>query len=265
MKAFDDKCDKIKEIKEIKEIKGRIHSIETFGTVDGPGVRYVVFFQGCPLRCKFCHNPDTWNTDGGNEMTAEEVLDGYFRNKEFYRGGGLTATGGEPLLQLNFLTELFKKAREKGIHTCLDTSGAVYTEGKRALYEELLRFTDLVLLDIKHTDETAHRELTGVSGKNTLKFLDLLEENNTDFIIRHVIVPGITYNKKNLFYLGRLIGRYRNLKGVEVLPYHDLGVKKYEKLGIDYPLEGVKPLSKEEARAARSVILKGIEEIRRAL
>lgn len=165
-------------------------------------------------------------------------------------------------MQLEFLTELFEKAEDKGIHTCLDTSGACYTEEKKEEYERLFNSTDLVLLDIKHSDEAEHIKLTGRSGKNNLEFLKALEENNIPFILRHVIVPGITFNRKNLYNLGLLIGRFKNLKGIEVLPYHNMGLKKYESLGIDYPLKGVKPLTKEDAKGARAVILSGVKAAR---
>ncbi|MCD7777307.1 MAG: pyruvate formate lyase-activating protein [Clostridiales bacterium] len=246
----------------MKNSKGRIHSTESFGTVDGPGIRFVVFFQGCPMRCKFCHNPDTWNPEGGEEKTADELLAEYDRNKEFYKKGGITATGGEPLMQLDFLTELFEKAKQKGIHTCLDTSGAVYIEAKKAEYKRLFEVTDLVLLDIKHSSETEHINLTGMSGKNNLDFLAALEENSVPFILRHVIVPGITFNKKNLYNLGRLVGCCKNLKGIDVLPYHDMGIKKYESMELEYPLKGVKTLTKADAEGARAVILSGIKAAR---
>ncbi len=245
-------------MKSSEGLKGRIHSVESFGTVDGPGIRFVIFFQGCPMRCKFCHNPDTWDSSGGDEKTVSELLSEYDRNREFYKNGGLTATGGEPLMQLEFLTELFEKAKDRGINTCLDTSGACYTEEKKAEYERLFKATDLVLLDIKHSDEEGYKSLTGMSGRSNLAFLKVLEENNIPFILRHVIVPGITYNKKNLYNLGLIAGGCKNLKGIDVLPYHDMGIKKYEALGLDYPLKGVKPLTKAEAAGARAVILSGV-------
>ena len=149
---------------------GHIHSTESFGTVDGPGVRFVIFFQGCPMRCKYCHNPDTWAFSGGSEMTADELLEGYERNKDFYKGGGITATGGEPLMQLPFLTELFEKAKKRGIHTCLDTSGIAYSEKKQKEYEALFAVTDLVLLDIKHSMPEGHVLLTSQSQEPVLAF-----------------------------------------------------------------------------------------------
>ena len=242
--------------------KGRIHSTESFGTVDGPGVRFVVFFQGCPMRCLYCHNPDTWIMDGGTEMTAEELLLEYRKNKAFYRTGGITATGGEPLMQLAFLTELFAKAKNEGIHTCLDTSGIVYRKSRSGEFQELFRNLDLVLLDVKHSTEEEHRALTGQSREHILEFADALEKAGIPMIVRHVIVPGITDDEEHLLRLGREIGRYRNLKGLEVLPYHTMGKVKYEKLGIPYPLESVESMDAAKAKEARAVILRAIREVR---
>ncbi len=168
---------------------GNIHSTESFGTVDGPGVRFVIFFQGCPMRCLYCHNPDTWNAKGGSRMTADELLELYEHNKTFYRNGGITATGGEPLLQLSFLTELFEKAKERGIHTCLDTSGIVYRKERQEEFEHLFRVTDLVLLDLKHSDPQGHKDLTGQEQAPVLEFAKALENAKIPVIISHVVVP----------------------------------------------------------------------------
>lgn len=241
--------------------KGRVHSIESFGTVDGPGVRLVVFFQGCPMRCLYCHNPDTWAVDGGSEMTVEEILAAYDRNKSFYRGGGITATGGEPLLQLPFLTALFQAAKEKGIHTCLDTSGIVYRDSRRAEFEELFRCTDLVLLDIKHADPAGHEKLTGHGQAPVLAFAQALSEAGVPMVVRHVVVPGLTDSEAELRALGRLLAPLRSLKGLDVLPYHTMGKAKYDALGMAYPLEGVPPLEKTRAKEARQIIL---DELARA-
>ncbi len=229
---------------------GKIHSIESFGTVDGPGIRLVVFFQGCPLRCLYCHNPDTWDFRSGMEMTSEEILSRYEKNRNFYRNGGITATGGEPLMQLPFLTELFQKARKKGIHTCLDTSGILYRKEKKTEYQKLFEVLDLVLLDIKHSDPERHKALTGKELSPVLAFAGALEEAAIPMVIRHVAVPGLTDTDKELEELGELIGGFKNLKGLEVLPYHTLGLPKYEALGLSYPLKGVPDMSPERARAA---------------
>ena len=247
---------------------GYIHSIESFGTVDGPGLRFVVFTQGCPMRCKYCHNPDTWEPGKGMRMSAREILNEYMRNKTFYARGGITVTGGEPLAQIDFLLELFALCKEQGIHTCIDTSGATYREGESAYNEKLDRLmglTDLVMLDIKHIDAAAHRELTGLPNEGILAFAGYLEKRNVPLWVRHVLVPGITDDEAALFRLGRFIGGLANLKALDVLPYHTMGKAKYEQLGIAYPLEGVEPATREQASAARAVIVQGIRSARAQL
>ncbi len=246
-------------------MKGFIHSVETFGTVDGPGVRMVVFFQGCPMRCLYCHNPDTWEAKRGTQMDAEELIALYRKNEAFYSKGGLTVTGGEPLLQLPFLVELFALAKEHGIHTCLDTSGATYLPDhaeQRALLDRLLQNTDLVMLDIKHIDPEKHRRLTGMDNDRILAFTRLLDEKGIPLWIRHVVVEGYTDDPAELAALGRFIGSLHMVKALDVLPYHTMGTAKYEKLGITYPLEGVPALTKEAAAVARGYILEGIREVR---
>lgn len=238
-------------------MEGYIHSLESFGTVDGPGVRYVVFFQGCPMRCKYCHNPDTWNMTDGTRMETDDIIGKFERNKSFYRTGGITATGGEPLLQIEFLTELFTKAKERGIHTCLDTSGILYDEENEELmqkFEKLFPVTDLVMLDIKHMEEEAHRELTGHSNRNVFAFAKALERAKIPVWIRHVVVHGITYDEKELTELGTYIRTLTNFEKLEVLPYHSMGKVKYENLGIEYPLGETPQLTKAEAARAREII-----------
>ena len=243
-------------------LKGYIHSTESFGTVDGPGIRFVVFMQGCPLRCKYCHNPDTWALSGGTETTAEQLLTEYDSCREFYREGGITVTGGEPLMQTDFVTELFELARERGIHTCLDTSGITFSGENTAKFDRLMGVTDLVMLDIKHIDSGLHRELTGHGNENILAFARYLAEKNVPTWIRHVVVPDITTDEKWLYQLGRFIGGLKNVKALDVLPYHDMGVHKYEALGIEYPLKNVPPLEKEQAVEAKKHILRGIRDVR---
>ena len=258
---------------------GKIHSIETFGTVDGPGVRFVVFFQGCPMRCLYCHNPDTWQADGGTEMTAEELLARYLRNASFYKTGGITATGGEPMLQLEFLTELFSRAKERGIHTCLDTSGIFFpaetepgaggktetgetepgVRGKTEDIDRMLAVTDLVMLDIKHIREEEHRKLTGHSNRNVLAFARYLEKKQIPVWIRHVVVPQVTLDETALTELGRFVGGLSNVEKVEALPYHALGKVKYENLGMDYVRKDMPQLTKEELRYAEDIIKKGMK------
>jgi len=247
---------------------GFVHSIESFGTVDGPGIRLVVFLQGCPMRCKYCHNPDTWQAGKGMRVSVDEILAQYDRNKQFYVRGGITVTGGEPLMQIDFVLELFEAAKRKGIHTCIDTSGVTYRPGKSEYNDKLdalLGHTDLVMLDIKHIDSAAHRELTGFANEGILAFAKLLEEKNVPVWIRHVVVPGITDGEEDLRALGRFIGGLSNVKALDVLPYHTMGESKYEALGMTYPLAGVPALPKERAAQAREIILSGVREGRKAL
>lgn len=244
---------------------GRIHSIESFGTVDGPGVRMVVFFQGCPMRCQYCHNPDTWELAGGSLMTVEEILKQYESSRHFYRGGGITATGGEPLMQLDFLTQLFEAARKKDIHTCLDTSGITFNRSNEEYskkIDRLLASTSLVMLDIKQINDIRHKPLTGHSNVAILDFARYLDEKEIPVWIRHVVVPGITDESADLYHLGRFIGQLKNVKALDVLPYHDMGKVKYESMGMDYPLKDVPPLSKEDALSAKKIILTGIRDAR---
>lgn len=241
---------------------GKIHSIETFGTVDGPGVRFVVFFQGCPMRCAYCHNPDTWRIEDGQEMTVEEILSRMVRNLAFYRTGGITATGGEPMMQPAFLTELFKRAKERGIHTCLDTSGVLFTgdDETREQIDTILSVTDLVMLDIKHIRAKPHRDLTGRDNADILAFAQYLDRKNKPVWIRHVVVPGITFEQQYLTDLGRFIGTLSNVEKLEVLPYHALGKVKYDNLGMDYVLKDTPQLSKAEAAEAEEYIRAGMAE-----
>lgn len=242
---------------------GKIHSIETFGTVDGPGIRFVVFMQGCPMRCLYCHNPDTWDTSVGEEIGADEILRRYDRYRNFLKNGGLTVTGGEPLGQIDFVTELFRRAKEKNIHTCLDTSGITFSPNMREKFDALIENTDLVMLDIKHIDDAEHKKLTGRSNAPVAEFAEYLDEKNAPVWIRHVLVPGITDGEKHLKELGSFIGGLKNVKALDVLPYHDMGKGKYEALGLDYPLKDTAPATKEEARRAREIILRAISEKRR--
>lgn len=242
-------------------MKGFIHSQESFGTVDGPGLRYVVFMQGCPMRCKFCHNPDTWQINVGKEMNAQEIIDHMKNNISFYYNGGLTVTGGEPLLQMDFLLELFKLAKKENIHTCIDTSGITYHPDNKKI-DELMEYTDLVLLDIKHINSIKHQELTKHDNHNILAFAKYLETKNIPLWIRHVVVPTITDSPDDLKELGKFIGTLNNLEVLDVLPYHTMGIQKYKELNLSYPLEGLKSLSEEKAVEARKIILEGIKEVR---
>ena len=233
---------------------GKIHSFESFGTVDGPGIRFVVFLQGCPMRCRYCHNPDTWSAEGGIEMSAEDVAREVLRYKNYFADrGGVTVSGGEPLLQLNFVLELFSILKKKGISTCLDTSGICYREGDER-FDRLASLTDLVLLDIKHIDEDAHRALTGQSNKNPLAFARFLDQRGVKMWIRHVLVPDITDDDGALMRLRAFLDTLSNVEKVEVLPYHTMGVQKYHKLGIPYSLEGVQPPAKERVENAKRIL-----------
>lgn len=245
---------------------GHVHSIESFGTVDGPGIRLVVFLQGCPMRCQYCHNPDTWKMGQGTEMTVNQILSQYEKNRSFYHRGGITVTGGDPLVQIEFVTELFTAASRRGIHTCLDTSGITFQPDRPETleaFDRLVSVTDLVMLDLKHIDPEAHKKLTGHPLAPVLAFARYLDERTVPVWIRHVVVPGITQDPDLLYRLGRFIGALGNVKALDVLPYHNMGEAKYEKLGIDYPLKGTPPLSREEAITAKKIILSGIRDTRR--
>lgn len=247
---------------------GFIHSIESFGTVDGPGIRLVVFFQGCPMRCLYCHNPDTWRMADGKPMTVEEILAQFRKNKAFYQKGGITATGGEPLMQLDFLTALFEAAKAEKIHTCLDTSGITFRsedEQLLARFDRLMDATDLIMLDLKQVIPERHTALTGQENAHVLAFARYASDRNKKLWIRHVVVPGWTDDEESLAALGRFMAELKSVKALDVLPYHTLGVHKYQELGVPYPLEGVQPLEQKDAERAREVILKAFREKRKTI
>lgn len=239
-------------------MKAKIHSFESFGTVDGPGIRFVTFFKGCPLRCKYCHNPDTWSQSGGDEYTVSDIVNQVMKYKNYYGDkGGITASGGEPLVQIDFLTELFKSLKENNINTAVDTSGFMFSKSDAESvkkHDELIKYTDLFLLDIKHIDNEAHIELTGVSNKNTLDFAKYLSSKGKKMWIRHVLVPGITDNDEQLFKLKAFIDTLKTVEKVEVLPYHTMGMVKYKNLGLPYKLEGVEPPNKERIENAKRIL-----------
>lgn len=240
-------------------VKGHVHSIESLGTVDGPGIRMVVFFQGCPLRCAYCHNPDTWAFHKGEEKSVEEILAMYESCKAYYQNGGLTATGGEPMAQIDFLIALFEAAKSRGIHTCLDTSGVTYAADD-ARIARLLAATDLVMLDIKCMDEEEHRSLTGRGNANILDFARRVSDAGVKIWIRHVIVPGVTLKDEALESLGRFMAQLKTLGALDVLPYHTMGIRKYKEMNIPYPLEGVPEATKDDARRAREVIMNALRD-----
>ena len=231
----------------------KVHSIESFGTVDGPGIRFVLFLQGCHLQCKYCHNRDTWDINGGEYKSVDEIVEKINRYKNYIipSGGGVTVTGGEPLIQASFVLELFKKLKENGIHTCVDTSGMfALTDG----IKEVLKYTDLVLLDIKHINDEKCKELVGVSNKKELEFARYLSDNNIKMWIRQVLVPGYTDNEQDLLKLKDFLATLKTLEKVQVLPYHNMGKYKWEKLGLEYPLEGVREANQEDIDIAKKIL-----------
>ncbi len=237
---------------------GKIHSIESFGTVDGPGIRYVIFLKGCSLRCQYCHNPDTWTMDHAKEQSVEEIVEQALRYKSYFGPtGGITVSGGEPLLQIDFVIELFKAFKKAGIHTACDTSGVTFSSHDQETYQkfmELIQYTDLFLLDIKHIDPIEHQKLTGRTNENILEFATFLSKHNKKMWIRHVLVPGITLYDEYLKKLKDFIETLDTVEKIEVLPYHTMGIVKYKNLGLSYPLEAVKPPTKEEVLHAKRIL-----------
>ncbi|MDE7330380.1 MAG: pyruvate formate lyase-activating protein [Clostridia bacterium] len=236
---------------------GFIHSTESFGTVDGPGVRFVAFMQGCPMRCKYCHNPDTWAFSGGKEISAEELAKNALKYKSYIEEGGVTVSGGEPLAQADFVAEFFKIIKGAGLHTALDTSGITFNpDDKNSVlkHEKVLQYTDLVLLDIKHIDCNEHKKLTGHGNKNVLAFAEYLSDTGKDMWIRHVLVPDITDSDGYLYALRDFIDTLKTVKKVEVLPYHTMGEVKYEKMGISYPLKGAAPPEDKRILNAKAIL-----------
>ena len=290
----------------MEELKGYIHSIETCGTVDGPGIRFVIFMQGCPMRCLYCHNPDTWgvnagvntevpprpqyslvgkgavvcenrsNTNASEEnsplqgggcpkggrglLTSSQIISQYESIKEFCKGG-ITVTGGEPLMQIDFITELFAQAKAKGIHTALDTSGVLFNPNNTAKIDVLLKYTDLVLLDINHIDDEEHKKLTGHPNKNILAFAKYLSDIKKPIWVRHVVVPNLNDKDEYLKRLGEFLATLKNVQALDVLPYHNMAIPKYENLGINYPLKSTPPMTKENAIKARDIILNELNTI----
>ena len=242
---------------------GHIHSTESFGAADGPGVRFIVFMQGCHMRCRYCHNPDTWKMDGGDEVTADEILKRALRVKPYWgKDGGITISGGEPLLQIDFVIELFKKAKELGINTCIDTAGNPFTKEEPffSKFEELMKYTDLLLLDLKEINPARHKDLTGFDNSNIIEMAKYLSEINKPVWIRHVLVPEHSDFDEDLDALGDFIDTLSNVDRVEILPYHTLGKFKWENLGIPYTLESISPPSAERIENAKQRIHAGIRK-----
>lgn len=233
-------------------ITGKIHSIESMGLADGPGVRTIVFFQGCKLRCAYCHNPDTWNINSGNEITTDELMKKLLRYKPYFNssGGGITFSGGEPLLQPEFLLEMLKLCRENEIHTAIDTAGYGF-----ANYSEILKYTDLILLDIKHIDDLGYKNLTGCDKSGFNEFVEAVNYSNVKVWIRHVIVSGITDSKEHILKLNEIIKTIKNIEKVELLPYHTMGISKYENLNIKYPLVDLHPTDENKIKELEAYLI----------
>ncbi|MCC5911631.1 MAG: pyruvate formate lyase-activating protein [Clostridiaceae bacterium] len=237
---------------------GKIHSIETFGTVDGPGIRYIIFLQGCPLRCKYCHNRDSWNLQEGKDMSVEELLQDIKKYIPFMKssGGGVTISGGEPTLQLEFLLHLLKELKKLDVHTCLDTSGFIHT----SLMEEVLEYVDLVLMDVKHINSTKHKELVGVDNDKILAFGEYLSQKSIPIWIRHVVVPTYTDEEVDIKGLAEYILNLKSVKKVELLPYHSMGKEKWQALGLQYPLEGLPDATEEDIKRVKAIFNRYFEK-----
>ena len=240
-----------------KMIKGAIHSTESFGSVDGPGIRFVIFLKGCMMRCRYCHNVDTWDPRSDDMRTADELLDQAERYRSYWgKEGGITVSGGEPLLQIDFLLELFQKAKARGINTAIDTAGQPFTREEPffSKFRELMRYTDLLLMDIKHIDPAEHRKLTGRPNDNILDLFRYLSDTGKPVWIRHVLVPGITDDDVYLQRTRDFIATLKNVKKIEVLPYHSMGEYKWKELGIPYSLEGVEAPGAERVKNAERIL-----------
>lgn len=239
------------------QILGFVHSTESFGAVDGPGIRFVAFMQGCNMRCQFCHNPDTWKKNVGTEMTTDELLEKALPFRQFWGDkGGITLSGGEILLQIEFAIELFTKCKKLGINTCLDTCGQPFTRRQPWFdkFQRLMEVTDILLVDIKHINSDEHRKLTGYRNENILDLCQYLSDTKKPVWIRHVLIPERTDFDNYLSELGDYIKTLKNVKKVEVLPYHTMGVHKYHEMGIKYKLEGIEPPSSERVANAEKLL-----------
>lgn len=239
------------------ELYANVHSIETLGAFDGPGIRYVLFLQGCPFQCKYCHNRDTWSTKQNKLMTTSQILEDYQKYSHFYKKGGITVSGGEPLLQLPFLIELFKAAKQNGIHTCLDTSAASFNSKRQDDFKELMVYTDLVLLDIKHIDNQKHINLTGAPNTQVLEFARYLDELGVKVAIRHVLVPTLTDDTNDLMRLRSFLDTLTNVVSIEILPYHTKGISKWKELGFEYSLLDIKEPDDDSIEKAELILKKG--------
>lgn len=237
-------------MKQFKE--GFIHSVETMGLVDGPGIRIIIFMQGCPLRCIFCHNPDTWNAESNKKTSSKEIVDLVRKYRPYIeQGGGVTFSGGEPLFQSEFLLDTLKLCKKAGIHTCIDTSGTGYD---KTILDQILKYVDLVILDIKAVDSEKYKMITGKSLDEFNYFCDKLKEFNTKLWLRQVIIPNINDNEEYILKLKKYIKRFNNIEKIELLPYHTMGLSKYKKLNIKYRLDGVEPMNKTICKKLESML-----------
>ncbi len=232
------------------EAKGRIHSIETFGAVDGPGVRFVVFMQGCPMRCAYCHNPDSWDVKGGKEVTVSEMISTITQYKSFIKSGGVTISGGEPLLQHQFVERLLAEIRRLGLHSAIDTSGCVPLSACKGAVDA----ADLLLLDIKAIDTQTAKELTGTGNENPLAMLRYCEESDKPVWVRHVLVPGWTLDEAQMHRMGKLLSSYQCVKRVELLPFHKMGEYKWAELGLDYSLTDTPSPEPEQVEQMKKIL-----------
>ncbi len=238
-------------------MQGRIHSFETFGSVDGPGVRFVIFMQGCRMRCRYCHNPDSWKLEAGEVFESADVVKRALRYRGYWgTEGGVTVSGGEALLQTDFVLELFTKLKEQGVSTCLDTAAGPFSVDPAFLqkFDALMKVTDLVMLDIKHIDSKAHKDLTSQGNENILECARHIDALGVKMWIRHVLLPGFTDSDVQLTGLRAFIDTLKNVTRVEVLPYHTLGIFKWEQLHIPYTLKDVPPPTDEQLKQARAIL-----------
>lgn len=229
----------------------KVHSIESFGTLDGPGIRFVIFLQGCSLKCKYCHNRDTWDINSGEYKSLDDIFEKILRYRNYIKNGGVTCTGGEPLLQYEFLIELFKKLKQQGIHTCIDTSGMVSLTDK---IKELINLTDLFLMDIKHINPQKCKNLVGFSNEKELDFIKFLSDNGKPMWIRQVLIPGFTDDKQDLLDLKDFINSLKTVQKVEFLPYHTMGKYKWNDLGLKYELDEVRDANNDDIKRAKEII-----------
>lgn len=238
---------------------GYYHSIETMGAVDGPGIRFILFLSGCTMRCLYCHNPDTWSLNKGKEITVEEVWNLFEKKKNFYQNGGITISGGEPTLQLDFLISLCQKFKQNNIHVCVDTSAVLFTEQKQVKYEQLIKYVDLFLIDIKTMNPQKHVTLTKQKSQPVFDFINFLEQKNKKFWIRHVIVPNLTTNEEELIKLGKYVKTLKNMAKLQLLPYHSMAIFKYKELNLKYPLLTTPDCGDLTLKKAQEFVAKGLK------